>query len=1538
MKTRLLFFSILLLFFLRPFSVVAQTVGIDSTEACAGDTILMPVMVTGFTGVAAVSLIIDYNPAVLTFDGITNVHPQVAGMMGNAVTTPKDEIRLGWFSMGAGGADIGTGKLLDLVLIYHGGTQNLVFDPNSELADNTYMPMNTTYFNGYLQAGESPQIITQPVSVYQCNGNSAAFIMETGNTLNIQWEVNTGSGWTPVANAGIYSGANTDTLSISSVDASMDQYLFRAHLANLCHLNTNVVTLNVSTPSVDAGADDTICFGNQTSLHALAAGGFSPYLYDWQGIAQTPSVNVSPTQTTTYTINLTDSLGCTAQDQITVYVSNPLVDAGNSDTICSGAQTTLSAQVAGGYTPYSYNWQHGGTQPQTTVSPTAGTFYHISVIDKIGCVTTDSVYVEVSSPAIFVGNDDTICHGSSITIGGFPNGGFGPYSFLWNNMDNSPQITITPASSVYYSLTVTDKFGCTATDDINITVSNPVTNIGIDDTLCLGQNRNLSANTSGGFAPYAYQWSTTETSLTINVSPSASTVYDVTVTDANGCVSSDQINIFVSNPQVDAGVNDTICYGNQAILTATGSNGYSPYSFTWTGIGSGSSVQISPTITAWHSVTMTDAANCSVVDSVLIYVSHPVVTVGDDDTICLGDQLTINANLTGGLAPVGYLWNDLSTQTSLTITPSSTGTYSVSVTDNIGCQSSASKTVYVSNPVIDAGSSDTICYGNQTTLSTQTTGGFMPYTYNWQHGGNQDISVVSPLSGSVYYVTVTDIAGCYATDSVFVEVSNPVVMLGGDDTICIGAVTTLSGALAGGYGPFTYLWSDMNTTPQITVSPASTTNYSLTVTDRFNCITTDDKNVLVSNPLTNLGSDDTLCSGQNRDITAATTGGIMPYSYNWSTSATGLTINVSPSVYTNYQVTVTDAIGCISVDTIGIYVSNPVVNSGINDSICFGDQSILTATGNGGYLPYSFNWGAAGSGSQIVASPGTTTWFQVTLTDAANCQSTDSVMIYVSHPTVSTGPDDTICIGTQHTITAGTSGGTGLIQYLWSDASVLSSINVSPTQTTSWSVTITDQLNCQATDTFTLTVSNPVADAGNDIVVCEGATVSFTGSATGGITPYQYSWNGTPGQQINLTANTSQPFLLLVTDAFGCTTTDTAELIVNPNPIISVSPDDTICFGATAPLSASTTGGTGSVNYLWSTNATTPAISPVIISDTIFWVIVTDINNCTDSNSVTILVSDPSIYIGPDDTLCRNDIAALSGQIAGGFSPFVYAWSNGASAPQTNITALNDTCVSVLITDLIGCVAADTICFVVSQLTVDAGQDVSQCPHDALNLNAVAAGGIGTVGFLWSTGSTVASTLAYPFTDSIFVVTVNDQAGCSAADSLEVTMHPVPLPNLGPDDTICINHIKTLDPGAGFTTYLWSTGDNTQTIVLDGAVLGTGTFDYSVTVTNQFSCSNADTITIVVDPCIGIYDEKPERTVSIIPNPANDHFNLSFNFPGAVILRIYDNAGKLVDETELYSDGTESHRISTAHLRAGLYQVSIITTGEVISKKLILRK
>ncbi|TND10638.1 MAG: psrP1 [Bacteroidetes bacterium] len=678
-----------------------------------------------------------------------------------------------------------------------------------------------------------------------------------------------------------------------------------------------------------------------------------------------------------------------------------------------------------------------------------------------------------SPPTVSVSGNATICNGGDtlLTAAGATSYSWAPSSGL--NATTGSSVIAAPTTTTTYSVIGTNAAGCSDTAVTTITVSAPGTPaISGNTNICLGQSTTLTAAGSGSFS-----WSSGGSAASETVSPTITTSYTVTVTDPNGCNGIDSVTVnVIPLPVVSVSGATAICAGSSATLTATGGGNYA-----WSSGGTAAGETVSPSVTTTYTVTVTDTSGCS--DSAVATVTvnpSPGITISGGTTICAGDSTILTA--TGGGI---YAWNSGGSAASDTVSPATTTTLFVTVTDTSGCSATDSVTVTVNIlPAPSITGNTTICAGQSTTL-TASGGG----TYTWSSGGTSAGETVVPATTSSYSVVVTDSNGCSATTSVTVTVNPlPVVSVSGNTTVCAGQSTMLTAS-----GGVSYSWSSGGNTATETITPASTTTYTLTATDANGCSASTTATITV-NPLPNaaITGNTTICSGQNTTLTATGSG-----NYLWSNGATTSSISVSPAVTTTYSITVTDpGTGCSDTSTYTVNVlGQPVASVTGNTVICEGASATLTAQGGSTYA-----WSNAQTTATISVSPAATTTYSVVVSNGA-CADTASVQVTVNPlPGVTTSPNQTIFWGTGTTLTATAPGGTS---FSWSPANGLSCTNcanpdASPDVTTTYCVVATSAAGCSDSACVTITVDiscgqvfvpnvfSPNSDGQNDVLFVEG--------------------------------------------------------------------------------------------------------------------------------------------------------------------------------------------------------------------------------------------------------------------------------------------------------------------------------------------------------------------------------------------------------------------------------------------------------------------
>jgi gliding motility-associated-like protein len=386
-------------------------------------------------------------------------------------------------------------------------------------------------------------------------------------------------------------------------------------------------------------------------------------------------------------------------------------------------------------------------------------------------------------------------------------------------------------------------------------------------------------------------------------------------------------------------------------------------------------------------------------------------------TLCQGDSSVLTATTSNN-----YLWSTGATTQSITVFPTSTTTYSVSSTNGV-CTSTQAVTITVAPPPNAQITGNLIICPNTGGTTLTATGGV---TYLWSTGATSAAITVNPTTTTTYSVLV-GVGSCTDTTSVTVSVASaPSPAISGNTAICAGQQTTLT-ASGGG----TYLWNTNATTTSITVSPSTSTTYSVVVTDPSTGCTADTSIavVVLPSPSITLTGPSNVCSGSNATLIA--TGAV---SYVWSNGSSTGSITVNPTTTSTYTVTGTSVNGCTSTSTVTINVIQPP-NAQIsgNDSICPGDQVTLTATGGNNY-----GWSNGSTASSINVSPSSTTTYTVIVSSAPCPADTATFLVYVQPPgpvLLNVPADMTVCLGEQITLTATANGGAPAYQYIWSTLS-----------------------------------------------------------------------------------------------------------------------------------------------------------------------------------------------------------------------------------------------------------------------------------------------------------------------------------------------------------------------------------------------------------------------------------------------------------------------------------------------------------------------
>ncbi|MEZ4722298.1 MAG: T9SS type A sorting domain-containing protein [Flavobacteriales bacterium] len=742
--------------------------------------------------------------------------------------------------------------------------------------------------------------------------NGSATASPTGGTGSYTYAWSNGS--SSAAASSVSSGTYTVTISDANGCTLVDQATVNDAGAPLIGLSvTNVISCNGSTNG---------------QITASVSGGAAPYSYAWAGSSSTTAV-ASSLGAGTYTLTVTDNLGCAISGNLTISQPAVLVAASTliSNVSCNGGSNgSVSASATGGTTGYTYSWSNGGTSSSITSLPAAA--YTVTVTDAHGCTNTSSK--TVTQPTLLTASVSTVSNvscngGSNGSLLSTPSGGTSGYTYLWSNAQTSA--TSTGLSASTYTVTVTDANSCTTT--ASGTVTQPTVMVasisGFNNALCFGSNDgDATAAGSGGTAGYSYLWSSSATSAT--ATGLAAGNYTVTVTDANGCTDTETTTIgqptLLVSDIVDS--SDATCFGyNDGGSEASATGGTSPYSYDWSGSQTGSIV--STLVAGTHTVTVTDDHGCTSTSEVTIGEPTELMntfTITNLSCKSSGDGV-IESNPTGSVPPYSYNWSN--GDVNQTADSLSAGTYSLTITDDHGCTLEVSEVVTEPDTLVSAVDSivDLLCNGDGNGMvMTSTMGGTMPYAYLWSNAADADS--IGGLSGGTYTLTVTDTNGCQATISAVVnEPAQLTATLTPTDVSCFGLSDgSITSVVSGGTSPYTYNWAPIGSIASSITGVAAGT-YSVSISDANDCSILID--TVINQPDQIDASVTASTVGDGIVLTANATGA----SYQWIDCSTEAPIDgetnaaYSPTANGSYAVIVTvgdcsDTSDCQNVGNVGV--------------------------------------------------------------------------------------------------------------------------------------------------------------------------------------------------------------------------------------------------------------------------------------------------------------------------------------------------------------------------------------------------------------------------------------------------------------------------------------------------------------------------------------------------------------------------------------------------------------------------------------------
>ncbi len=1228
---------------------------------------------------------------------------------------------------------------------------------------------------------------------------------------------------------------------------------------------------------------------NNGSITIYVSGGTPPYQYNI-GSGNQASNQFTNLQAGNYTPTITDANGCQLVGNMLTITEPPVLSIDNitsSDvTPCFGsANGTITITVSGGVPPYQYNIG-SGNQASNLFNGLSGGTYTVTVTDNLGCTIVSNA-VTIIEPTLLtldlVSQTDVACNGAATgTLVVTGNGGVPAYSYNWTgpSCPCSGNSLSNLLGGLYFA-TVTDNLGCTATNvfEIKDTSNLKIDTLVLQNPLCFNQNNgSITVGGSGGQPPYSYLWDSGLPSQPNQTNLTAGT-YNVTVYDANNCSRSASITLINPQPIQDSITIDQpiVCNGQcNAVVTVHPYNGVGTYTYQWDDLASSTTATVSNLCEGTYHVTIYDANLCTKVDSIIISQPSPILnTITQTQAILCYGQCTaqVNSSVSGGVAPYSYSWSS-GTPAMNNDNNVCAGWLFVTVTDANGC--SKVDSINISQPdsiqITFNNVTNVNCHGDCSgQATTQVSGGTPGYSYQWDaSAGNQTTQTATLLCAGFHFVTVTDANSC--TNSNFVQISDTsnlsINILSQQSPLCFGGNDgQINVTGTGGYPPYNYIWEDNSTGP--VHSNLTAGNYFVTVTDDSLCSASlliplveppqllD--SITIDNSITCYGSCDAV-------VTVHPYGGTPNYTVQWNIGSNANTI--FGLCQGTFNVTITDANGCIRMDSVTINQPDEIVNTiNINQSIncynsCNGEVQVSSIGGTGA-ITYAWSNGESGNIAHNLCAG----WIWVTATDVNGCikidsielTQPDSIQLMITSTNVACSNH---CTGTAFVLVMG---GLPPYSYQWdANAGNATTPIVNNLCAGSYMVTVSDALGCTSMsnaiilDTSnlsidTLLLQNPLCNG-----LCNGA---ITVSGTGGYPPYTYSWDhGLPSlpNQTNLCAGI---YNITITDDSTCQHWTSIELLNPPVLQDSVQILQTIlcnsdCNGSVAVFPY---GGTSPYSFSWDD----PLLSG---NDTLQWlcagiyhVTITDANGCLNFDSVQL--ANPPVLLASTSIIqpisCYNQCDGKADvTIQGGMPPYTILWSNGDILQQAD--SLCAGWVYVTVTDVNLCQVVDSIQFIQpDSITISFITTAASCGGNNGTATATVVGGTPPYTYQWDANAHNQTTdIADSLSVNIYFITVTDGNGCSAVanvaiiDTSNLTLNITDVHNITCAGSCDGSATASVTGGYPAYTYLWSTIPPQTDSVAINLCVGT----YTVTVVDDSLCSRVGMIEITDVDILQVHD------------------------------------------------------------------------------------